>query len=234
MVISKAIPIKFWTSGDTYNQGIDSIDGMRDAIFNQKWNSTDEIVLQFYDTVAKDYRLQCFDENGVLIDEVTFDRQLFSALYIYSKTFTFVTDFGVSNEIVNLKIIDVYAQITGAIIDTMEVAEGTVLFVSEADLNYITGAATDTMEIASGTLVNAQTALFGFSLPSGVELDSCTLPNTSLYWTSGVAFAQGITLYSDASLSSAFTGKTYISKAGVIHSINTGTGVVGAATGNLC
>ena len=234
MVISKASPIKFWTTGNTYNQGIDSVAGVMAAIWNQKWNKDDQIQLQFYDEAEKDYRLRCYDEDDVLIDELTFTRELVNGVYIYSLSFNFEDDFSVTDQVVNLKIYDTYYDVTGAITDLIETVDGDAVFVDESLLNNVSGDINDLIETVDGDVVNSQTALFGYALPAQNESDACTLPNTPLYWAAGVTFAPGITLYSDPGLSTAFTGKSYISKAGVIYSINSGTGVVGAATGNLC
>ena len=232
MVISKAIPIKFWTAGNTYNQGIDSVAGVMDKIWNQKWNSTDEIVLQFYDTVLKGYHLRCYDEDEVLLDDIVFDYELLNDLYIYSKTFTFAADFGVTNQVVHLKIVDVYAEVTGEITDTMETTSGTMLFVDAPLNNNIDGDVSDTMETTSGTIVTAQVDYFGTGITT--ESNACPIDPTPLYWPSGVTWGTGVTMYTDAALTTPLTGMTFIQLSGEVFNINSGTGVVGSSTGIFC
>lgn len=154
MVISKALPIKFYAAGNTYNQGIDSVAEVMGAIFNQKYNATDTIVLQFYDTDRKDYRLYVYNEAATKLGEVSFTAELLNGLWFYSLSFNFSGQFTITNDIVNLKIVEVFTEIEGAVTDLMETAAGTLLFIDAANLNNITADIDDLSETTAGEVVN--------------------------------------------------------------------------------
>lgn len=154
IVFSKALPIKFYTAGNTYNQGIDTIAGVMDKIFNQKWEAGDVIPLQFYDTdqAQKNYKLYVYDEDGTKLDEKDFSTEYLNGYWYYSMTVTFGTDFLITDQVVNVKVVDVFAEIEGALTDTMETAAGLVVYVE--DTNFITGTLSDAIETAVGEIVN--------------------------------------------------------------------------------
>jgi len=231
IVISKASPIKFWQSGNTYNQGIDNTPGVMDATWLQKWNANDSIPLQFYDTELKDYRLRCYDVDGELIAEKQYSRELLNDLYIYSTTLEFETDFSVTDQIVSLKIVDVYAEITGALTDTMEQVGGDIIFVDASMNSNLDGGLSDTIEQIGGDVIHSQSDDFGTS--STVESGACTF-DTVLYWEMGVTWGTGVTMYTDAARTTPLTGEDFISLDGEIYNINSATGVVGTSTGIFC
>lgn len=151
MNISKSLPIKFYTSGLTYNESISSVEGVMEKIFNQQFNSDDIVNLQFYDSGEKDYRLYVYDEDDVKLDEATFSRELLNGNWYYSLSFQFGSDFSVTNQVIHLKIVEVFTEIEGALTDLIETATGTVTFTNDTFL--ITGTITDLIETASGEIV---------------------------------------------------------------------------------
>jgi hypothetical protein len=233
MVISKALPIKFWLAGQTtYNGGIDSIAGIQEVLFKQKWVNTDPIVLQFYDTLLKDYRLRAYDEDETLLGEILFTRELLNDLYIYSISTTFETGFEVTTDkVAHLKIIDIQTEISGDVSDLMETADGDLVFVDESQLNNIDGDVTDLMETADGDMVNAQFDYFGSGITT--ESNACPIDPFPLYWPSGVTWGPGVTMYTDAAMTSPYTTAAYIQLTGEVFNIN-GSGVVGSSTGIFC
>lgn len=71
-------------------------------------------------------------------------------------------------------------------------------------------------------------------LLANVLYNTCAASPVQLY--SSVPFGPGVTMYTDAGLSMPATGFTFIAQAtnGAIFAMNSGTGVVGVATGNMC
>jgi len=121
------------------------------------------------------------------------------------------------------------AVITADLTDTMETVAGTIE--NNNDVFEITADIDDTMETVDGDVVSSQFDDFG---SGGSEAAACNI-DLVLYWPSSVAFGPGVTMYTDAALTTPLAGETYIVQNGVgeIFNISSG-GVVGASTGNFC
>lgn len=94
------------------------------------------------------------------------------------------------------------------------------------NLNSVTG------QIGSITGLSCGVYSGTFSLDNS-EMSICGAGSTTLY--SNTTFGVGITLYTDAGLTSLAVGYDYVKDAGgIIYNLNSVTAVVGAATGNSC
>lgn len=94
------------------------------------------------------------------------------------------------------------------------------------NLNSVTGI----IGVAVGTSCTAYSGAFG---RANVEFDTCGALSEILY--SASVFAPGVTLYTDAGLTTLATGYQFIvDSAYTIYNLNPVTGVVGVVTGNTC
>lgn len=64
----------------------------------------------------------------------------------------------------------------------------------------------------------------------------CATPSVIVYTASGASFTTGDTVYTDSGLTTPLLGFDYISElvSGTVYAINSGTGIIGANTGNTC
>jgi len=104
MTVSNALPIQFWVNGqDTFNEK--DVCGMTSVCWCQPFQCTDEIRIQFTDSISIDAELGIYDTNDSLITSINFDRTTVIELELYRYDLVFTPqENGICNEQVSFKI----------------------------------------------------------------------------------------------------------------------------------
>lgn len=147
----------------------------------------------------------------------------------------------------DLDIVFKSGDLVGDVIDIAECNVGFNLDTSGGSGNYICRmivlAATEdclqttttTSSTTTTTTSAPQSDLFGTGLSTGAACFDLSTSPATLYWASGV-FGPGKTLFANSSLTTPFTGSSFVAwdSNSTVYNINIGTGVVGSSTGIIC
>lgn len=225
--ISNGLGIQFWKEGEaSYNESLEQEVGVNGEPFYAPHNADDPERIQIHDTSdipQRDYRLQIYDQDGILVDTLSFTHQLVSGDHVYDLQFKFET-LGLTNGLYKLKIISVELLMSGGVTNPLQEPSGTLtFFLAEFE---ISGGVENLMQEVGG---NIQGTYFtgAFKLGNDSE-DVCEEIEENLY--SDVPFAIGVIMYLDTLLTSPVTGFSYIVHEGVVYNLNSVTGEVGTGT----
>lgn len=205
MIISDSIPIQFWDiDEDTFNES-QPICGLTPDCFCLPVNCSQEVPIQFTDTLERDYVLTLYNTDDEEIVELSFDREFIGDTWVYSLSFI-----PINVGICNAKVYSILGyneadEITGSISDAIETVDGDI----------------ETTEILSREV---------FFLGDPEDCEGRDGPYTVYYLG---AFTTGTIIYFDVFMTDPVTEHDYVADSfdtANVYELNSLTGEIGADT----
>jgi len=204
---SDALPLQIWPNGvPTYNQKPQP--GVDKECWYQKWNAEDRVVIQFYDFADIGYRLDIVDKNDVLIISRSIPKRFENGIFIWEDSFLW-SDLGITNNIVRIKIMAVFSELSGVITNQLQAVSGIINHVIvEFELS---GTITNTLQSVFGTATNAipydLEVLLAPFIPSitynisfGNTLETKTFAASGTFSDTGILLLDGLTTVNGSAL----------------------------------
>jgi hypothetical protein len=206
---SDALPIQIWPNGvPTYNQKPQP--GVDKECWYQKWNAEDTVVIQFYDFADIGYRLDIVDKNDVLIVSRSIPKRFENGIFIFEDSFLW-SDLGITNNIVRLKIMAVFSELTGVITNQLQSVSGSITnIIVDFELS---GTITNSLQAIAATANNAipydlEALLVPFIPSISYNIAFSNGPETKSFSALGSFFETGILLPDGSGSVSASASKT--------------------------